>query len=89
MAVPASRYRQSRRSFPESLPAIEYGPEDLVRKVQHHGWVDFKGWTWRLPKAFRGYPVAFRATDKDGLWDVFFMTHPIAQVDLRQNKDSH
>lgn len=89
MAVPASRYRQSPRSFPESLAPIEYGPEDRVRKVQHHGWVDFKGWTWRLPKAFRGYPVAFRATDKDGLWDVFFMTHPIAQVDLRQNKDSH
>lgn len=88
MAVPASRYQTSQRCFPESLPPIEYGPGDLIRKVQQHGRVSFKGRTWRLPRAFRGYPVAFRPSEKDGLWNVFFMTHQIAQIDLRQIKDT-
>ncbi len=87
MAVPASRYRPSERAYPASLPAIEYGADDRVRKVQQGGRVDFMGRTWRVPKAFRGYPVAFRPTVQDGLWVVFFMTHKIAQVDLRDPED--
>src|SRR5713226_7729782 len=34
MAVPASRYQPSQRSFPEQLPPLEYGATDQVRKVQ-------------------------------------------------------
>ncbi len=41
------------------------------------------GTTWRLPKAFKGYPVAFRPTPHDAIWNVFFMTHNITQIDLR------
>jgi transposase InsO family protein len=37
LATPASRYRPSLRPFPEALPAIEYGPDDLVRKVGGKG----------------------------------------------------
>ncbi len=33
LATPSDRYRPSRRSFPESLPPIEYGPDDCVRKA--------------------------------------------------------
>jgi hypothetical protein len=40
--------------------------------------------TWHLPKTFKGYPVAFRPTLQEGLWNVFFMTHKIGQIDLRQ-----
>lgn len=86
MAVPASRYQPSLRAYPASLPAIEYAATDRVRKVQHGGRVDFMGKTWRLPRAFRGYPVAFRPTQNDSLWNIFFMTHKIAQIDLRQTK---
>ena len=35
--VPASRYQPSVRAFPATLPPIEYGPDDLVRKVQAQG----------------------------------------------------
>ncbi len=83
MAVPASRYQPSPHSFPESLPPIEYGPDDRVRKVQQGGFVSFMGNKLRLPKAFRGYPVAFRPTKQDGLWQVFFQTNRIAEIDLR------
>lgn len=84
MAVPASRYQPSARAYPDRLPAIDYDSGDHVRKVQDGGRVAFRGKTWRLPKAFKGYPVAFRPTLEDGVWNVFFMTHKIDQVDLRQ-----
>ena len=41
--VPAEHYQVSRRVFPESLPLIEYGAADQVRKVQAGGIVHFRG----------------------------------------------
>jgi transposase InsO family protein len=84
MQVPASRYRDSPRGFPEQLPAIEYGPDDMVRKVQIQGKISFQGRDFVIPKAFRGYPVALRPTTTDGLLDVFFCHLNVAQIDLRQ-----
>jgi transposase InsO family protein len=83
MATPANRYRPSARSMPEHLAPIEYAPHDQVRKVQQQGWITFKGRDLKLPKAFAGYPVALRATDEEGTWEVFFCAQRIAQVDLR------
>ena len=82
LAVPISRYAPSPRRFPETLPPIEYGDGDLVRKVGAEGRVNFKGRTFKVGRALRGYPVALRPTEVDGVWSVWFMTHPIAQVDL-------
>lgn len=84
LAVPASRYRPSPRPFPEVLPAIEYGPGDEVRKVQHGGEVHFQGRIWRVSKAFRGHPVALRPTQQDGIWHVYFCRHKIGQIDRNQ-----
>ncbi len=83
LAAPISRYAPSPRPFPETLPPIEYGDGDLVRKVGAEGRVNFKGRTFKVGRALRGYPVALRPTEADGVWSVWFMTHPIAQVDLR------
>lgn len=83
MAVPAARYRPSRRAFPETLPAIEYGPDHHVRRVQKLGWISFKGNDYRLPKAFAGCPVAIVPTANDGIWDVIFASRRIAQLDRR------
>lgn len=83
MATPASRYAPSLRSFPEALPPIEYGDGDLVRKVMAEGWVSFKGHAFKVGRALRGYPVALRPTMTDGIWGVWFMTHSIAEVDVR------
>ncbi len=54
LAPPVSRYRESPRGFPETLPVWEYGPGDQVRKVQAEGWFSFRGREFRLSKAFRG-----------------------------------
>jgi transposase InsO family protein len=84
MAVPASRYQPSPRSFPEQLPAFEYDLGDQVRKVQTTGKISFAGRHFRVGRPFQGYPVALRPTTSDGLYEVFFATHKIGTIDLQQ-----
>ena len=84
MAVPASRYQSSPRSFPEQLPPLEYGAIDQVRKVQSDGKIFFRNREFRVGKAFRGYPVALRPTLADGVYEIYFATHRILTIDLRQ-----
>lgn len=84
MAVPASRYQASVRHFPETLPSIDYGPDDLVRKVSDQGEISFRGKLFKLGRAFYGYPVALRPTLDDGLYHVFFCHQQIAQIDLKK-----
>ncbi len=87
LVPPVSRYRESPRSFPERLPVWEYGPGDQVRKVQVEGWLSFRGREFRVSKAFRGQAVALRPTLNDGVWEVFFGPHRIAQIDEMEAAD--
>jgi transposase InsO family protein len=82
MAVPASRYQISWRSFPEVLPAIEYGSQDEVRRVQDKGHVSYKGKLVVVSKAFRGYPIGFRPSTQEGIFDVYFCQHRISRIDM-------
>ena len=82
MATPAERYQASPRPFPTRLPAIEYGPDDLVRKASKDGDIGFKNHRVRLGKPFRGELVAVRPTGKDGIFSIHFCTHHIATIDL-------
>jgi len=84
LATPATRYQASRRSFPESLPPIDYGAGALVRKVHDKGEISFANRPWLIGKAFEGQPVALRPTTVDGRYDVFFCQHKIAELDLRE-----
>jgi transposase InsO family protein len=86
MAVPASRYQPSHRRYPEKLPAIEYGPADIVRKVRHYGHIKYEGREYHVGSAFYGLHVALRQTMTDGFFDVFFCNHKIGKLDLRHNK---
>lgn len=88
-AVPATRYAPSQRPYPERLPALEYAPGDLVRKVQDGGAVHVLGQVVRVPKAFRGHPIAFRPAEGDGQYAVLFADIPIGPVALAQRGVSH
>jgi transposase InsO family protein len=83
MQVPAERYRTSPKPYPESLPEIEYGPGDIVRKVSIDGDIHFRGHRIKISKALRHQPVALRATREDGVWQACFCQHAIGQVALR------
>jgi hypothetical protein len=84
MEVPASRYRPSSRSFPESLPSILYESADHVRKVQQGGEIWFHGRTFKIGNAFYGHPVALRPASLDGVFHVFFCHQNITQIQLNQ-----
>ena len=83
MAVPSSRYRESSRSFPETLAPILYNSGDIVRQVDDNGKIAYRGRTYRVGKPLRGHPVALRPTEEDGLLQVFFCHHRLVQIDLR------
>ncbi len=71
LATPITRYCPSSRSYPEHLPAVEYGPDDIVRIVQTTGRISYRGRVYNVSRAFQGQPVALRPTNTDGVMDVY------------------
>ena len=84
MAAPASRYQPSVRAYPEQLPALEYDVGDQVRKVQATGKISFANRTFRVGRPFHQQLVAVRPTVVDGRFDIFFATHKVRTIDLKQ-----
>lgn len=80
---PASRFKISPRPYPSALPPIEYESHDKVRKVSNVGKIAFGGRSWRIGKAFCGYPVGIRPGENDGRFQVFFCQRKIREIDLR------
>lgn len=82
LAVPATRYKISTKRYPSAMPSIEYGPDDIVRKVYDDGCISLKGNLHKIGKAFYGYPVAVRPTQMDGVFEVFFCSQKVNVIDL-------
>jgi transposase InsO family protein len=85
LETPSRRYRMSPRPMPEAIAPPDYEPQAQVRKVHDGGWISFKGRQINCSKAFVGRRLALRATDQDGLFDLCYRRHVLAQVDLRQD----
>jgi hypothetical protein len=56
---------------------------DIVRRVQQGGRVSLLGRVVRVSKRLRGKDVAFRPTERDGVFDVLLDEEIIATVDVR------
>ena len=80
LAVPASRYRASVRSYPERLPEMEFSPIDEVRKVAQKGWISFRGREWGVGQAFTGQRVGVRPTTRDGVWEIWFGPQCLGEI---------
>lgn len=85
LLTPATHYQPSPRPFPATLPSITYQPDDLIRKVDLDGQIQFRGHTIRISKAFCHQPVALRPTEQDGVFDVFFCKQKVDQIDLHHD----
>jgi transposase InsO family protein len=84
MAVPASRYRLSPRSFPKHLTGPVYDTGEIVRRVgTTKAYVSFKGRLWRVPQAFLTEALAIRPTSNDGQYAICFGDIPVASIDLK------
>jgi transposase InsO family protein len=88
MQVPASRYQMSPRPMPGAIAPPEYEPEAIVRMVKRGGWFTFRQRVVLCPQAFAGRRVALRATPTDGLFDLCYRSHTLAQIDLRKQTKS-
>ena len=85
MQTPSERYRMSARAMPEAIAPAEYEAQAQVRTVNQAGWFAFKGRKVRASKAFAGKRLALRATPQDGIFDLCYRQHVLAQVNLRQD----
>jgi transposase InsO family protein len=85
MQPPSQRYAMSQRAMPDHIAPPEYEPQAIVRIVDKNGRFHIKGQILRWSKAFAGKPIALRATNQDGLFDLCYRTHRLAQINLRQN----
>lgn len=84
MKAPISRYQPSQRCYPETLPPIEYGPDDQIRKVQSKGEIFFKGKIFRVDSALQGQPVGLRPTNMDGIYSVYYCHQKLKEIDLME-----
>jgi len=82
MTTPSERFRISDIPFPETLPEIEYSPDDLTRKVSKGGTIGFAGKRWRVGKALKGCPVAVREVG-NGLFNVVYVRQVVLHINLR------
>ena len=87
LEVPATRYTPSWREYCPNLPPIEYGTEDIVRRVQAGGFIAYKGRLLRVGKALVGEPVALRPTGEDGVWDVYYCHQVVRRLDLASSEE--
>jgi transposase InsO family protein len=83
-SVPADRYKPSSRAYPEVMPAIEYSPDDIVRKVDNYGRVSFLGFKIRITKALKGEYVAFRPTNEDGKYKAYYVRQNVKDINLKE-----
>jgi len=83
MAVPASRYEVSRRTFPERLPELDYSAGDVVRRVSGK-YISYEGRRIFVGRSFAGQDVALRPTTTDGVWEVRYAHFRIGSLDLRE-----
>jgi len=84
---PISRYTPSERLYPEKLPDIDYGPDDLVRLVQLGEEISFRGKKFYVPKGLHGYPVALRPTEDDGTYAVYFCRYQVKEIDFNETQN--
>ncbi len=88
LETPAHFYRPSARPFPAALPAIEYGPDDRVKKVKSKGEITHANQFYYIGRAFAGLPVALRPTADDGLLEVRFCQQKIGSINLKEKAPS-
>jgi transposase InsO family protein len=79
--TPVQHFQVSQRSFPETLPPIEYGSDALVRKVQQTGDVTYHDQEYRVGKGLVGEYVELRLTINQGVFDVYYCTYKVRQID--------
>lgn len=84
MATPAQRYQVSPRPFPEHIAPFDYGPDDVLMRVDQRGRTRLRNHRLTVSTALRGETIAARPKDGcDGMYGLYFRHHQLDTVDLR------
>lgn len=81
-AVPADRYRPSKRPFRDAVAPFDYPENDIVRRAHAGGRIFLHGHMFRVGRAFHGKDIALRPTETDGVLQAWFRNTRIATLDL-------
>ncbi len=81
--VPADRYRSSKRAMPDLIAPPDYEPAAQVRKADGSAASASTDDPFAVPRPSRS--LASRTTDTDGIFELCYRRHVLAQLDLRQN----
>jgi putative transposase len=82
---PASLYEPSSRDYPERLLEPEYAEDWPKRKGRINGVIKWKGREVYLTQALTGQLVGLEPVG-DGLWNIHFMSQPLAHYDERTKR---
>lgn len=84
MATPAERYRLSPRAFPVRIETFDYGPDDILMRIDQRGRTKLQGHFLTVSSALKTQIVAARPVQAhDGLYDLYFRHHWLDTVNLR------
>ncbi len=83
LLCPIQRYKSSLRPYPEKLPEIEYKPDDIVRKVQACGCINFHDIRYFVGEHLKGEHVAIRPTSVEGVYEIYFVNTRVARISLK------
>lgn len=87
MDTPIQHYSPSVRTYPETLPPIEYDLNDTIRKINSDGKLSVKGKVFVISRALESEYVALRPTAVDGVIDVYYCHHKVKTLDLREHRE--
>jgi transposase InsO family protein len=82
MEVPAKRYSESQRQYPETLPPIEYGLGARVKTVTGKGYINYKGHRYFISESMIDLPVELIESNRDGIVEVYLGPKKIREIDL-------
>jgi transposase InsO family protein len=77
---PAARYATSARSYPATLPALEYPGHFLVKRVTHAGTIRFQDRLLFLANALKEHHVGLEESD-DGIWSLYLGSVLLGKID--------
>lgn len=80
MKCPSQRYKPSQKPFPSVLPPIEYQDNDILRKVQACGCINYKDQRFFLGEHLMGEYVALRPWQNEGTFDVYYCRTKIKRI---------
>lgn len=86
LQCPYQRYKPSSRPYHENLPKIEYRPEDILRRVQACGCINYRDIRYFVGEHLRGEYVALRTTSEDGIFGLYYVNTKIGSISFKEKQ---